>query len=362
MAHKATVTAGVVIGVAAGLLIGALGMAWLNPPVDTSAIDNATKSILVTAQVEEKPQRDLYSVGAQVTSETTEPVTPTAASDGVRQVVSGKVHAVGDILRFGDVVAEVSDRPIFAVPTWLPLYRDITENMEGSDVDALQQMLTDIGLYSGTIGGKAGPQTLNAIAQLYTRAGYPAPNPKGLAMGDTAVVPTDGLAVADAAPVGAQLSEDLPLVSVVTAPAVITARADMVQAQGFPVGTPVSVQIGSASPVDSTVIAVGEFVSGTTSQPAGYDVTIAIPDGVDSVAAAGEPVVVSERTDVPTGPAVPLTAIRRDADGASYILIPGSAGVPVRVIVDVVGQSAGYAIFDDNSELPVGAAVIVSGD
>ena len=361
MAHKATVTAGVVIGVVAGVLIGAVGMAWTHPPVDTSAIDNATASILVTAQAEEKPQRDLYTIRAQVTSETLAPVTPSAASDGVRQVMSGKVHAPGDILHFGDIVAEVSGRPIFAVPTWLPLYRDITESMEGSDVDALQQMLTDIGLYSGTIGGKAGPQTLNAIAQLYTRAGYPAPNPKGLAMGDTAVVPADGLTVADAAPVGAQLSEDLPLVSVVTAPAVITARADMIQAQGFPVGTSVSVQIGTASPVGSTVVAVGEFVSGTTSQPAGYDVTIAIPDGVDPVAAAGEPVVVSERTQVPNGPAVPLTAIRREADGASYVLIPGSAGVPAQIVVDVVGQSAGYAVIDDNPELPVGTAVIVSG-
>ena len=363
MAQKATVTAGVMIGIVAGVFIGAIGVAWLHPPVDTSAIDNANASVLATAQVEERPVRDLFSMQARVTSETVVPVMPTVTGDGVRQVVSGKVHAPGDILHFGDVVAEVSGRPIFAVPTWLPLYRDITENMEGSDVDALQQTLTDIGLYSGTIGGKAGAQMLNAIALLYTRAGYPAPNPRGLAMGDAAILPADGMALASAAPVGAQLSEDLPLVTVVTAPAVITARVDMIQARGFAVGTLVRVQIGSASPVGSTVVAVGEFQEGSTSQPAGYDVTVAIPDGADPVSAAQEPVIVSESAEVPTGPAVPLTAIRRDAGGASYVLIPGSAGAapPARVVVSVVGQSAGYAVIREDPSVPIDATVIVTG-
>jgi len=366
MSVKVKVTTGVLVGIVVGVLGGAMGITWLHPPVDTSAIDNATKSVMVTAEVEDKPVRDLFSVQAQVRPEIEEPVVLATAGEGARQIVSGKVHAVGSVLHFGDVVAEVSGRPVFAVPSWLPIYRDITENAEGSDVDALQQMLQDIGLYLGSVGGKAGPQTMAAITKLYTRAGYAAPDPKGLLMSDTAVLSADGLAVASAAPVGSELSEDTPMVTVVTAPAVILARVDMIQAQGFPVGTSVMVQIGSASPMVSEVTAVGDFQEGTVSQPAGYDITVTIPDGVDSLVVVQEPVIVSESGDLQTGPAVPLTAIRRDSAGSSYVLVPGPSDqtpmTPTRVAVSVTGQTAGWAVIQENPDLPVGATVIVSGD
>lgn len=365
MGVKAKVTGGVFAGLVVGVLAGAVGVAWLYPPVDTSPIDNATKAVAVTAQVEDRPVRDLFSMSAQVTSETVEPVMPTSGGEGARQVVSGKVHAIGDVLHYGDVVAEVSGRPIFAVPASLPLYRDIRDDSKGSDVAGLQQMLTDIGLYSGSVAGEIGPLTLQAIAKLYTRAGYLAPDPKGLAMGDTAAVPSDAVTVASAAEAGSVISEDNPLVTVVTAPAVITARADMIQIQGFPAGATVNVQIGSASPVPSTVTSVGDFQESTFSQPPGYDVTIAIPEGVDPVAIAQEPVIVSESGQVPTGPSVPLTAIRRDGSG-SFVLLPSDStstpGVPRTVAVTVVGQSSGYAVIQDNPDLPVGTTILVSGD
>jgi len=366
MGVKVKVAAGVFAGLLVGALAGSLAVAWLRPPADTSPIDNATKSLLVTASVERMPVRDRYSMSAQVTAPTLAGIFPTSPGAAGREVVSGKVHKVGDTIHYGDVVAEVSGRPVFAVPASLPLYRDISGDDTGSDVAGLQKMLAGAGLYKGAADGKPGAATLQAIAKLYTRAGYGAPDPVGLLVGDTAPVPADGLKVASAAPVGSEISPDSPLLTVVAAPAVITARADMLQAQGFPLGAEVSVQIGSATPVPSKVLSVGDFQDGSLGVSPGYDVTISLPDGVDAAAAAQEPVVVSESADIPTGSAVPLSAIRRDANGATYVDLPpaadGATDSPVRhVSVTVLSQSSGYAIIQENPDLPTGAAVVVSG-
>ena len=360
---KGKVAFWVVSGLLVGALAGAVAAGWLFPRVDTTPIDNATKSLLVTATVEDKPVREVYSLGAQVTAASVAAVMPTGASG--RMVVSGRAHATGDTIRFGDVVAEVSGRPVFAVPASLPVYRDLVAGDVGSDVAGLQRMLTDLGLYAGAVDGKLSTGTAQAISRLHTRAGYPAPNPVALLTGDVAALPADGLVVAEAAGVGQEITTERPLMSVVVAPAVITARVDMLQAQVFLVGTAVNVQVGSAAPAPSSVLSVGEFQEGSAGNPPGYDIKIGVPEGVDPESAAQQPVIVSEADEVPTGPAVPLAAVRRDAAASTYVELPrptsATPGPPQRVAVTVVGQSAGWAVIADNPDLPVGASVVVSG-
>ena len=366
MGVKAKVAGGVVVGLLLGGLAGAVALAWWFPPVDTSPIDNATKSLLVTAAVESQPIRELYSLSAQVSAEQVSAIMPTAGGSGGRLVVSGKVHAPGDVIHYGDVIAELSGRPVFAVPSALPLYRDISRDETGSDISGVQHLLADLGLYNGSVDGKATTATLTAIASLYTRAGYPAPNPAGLLMTDTAAIPADALVVAEAAPSGQEVTAEKPLMTVVTAPAVISARVDLLQAPAFTQGTTVEVKVGSADPVASTVAAVGAFDNAALGEPPGYDITVTLPEGVDPVAAAQSPVTVSESGQVDLAPAVPLSAIHRDATGATYVLLPvvpagATPGQPRQVSVSVTGQSAGWAIIGDNPDLPVGTQVIVSG-
>jgi len=376
------------LGLVGCFLLGAVGgavvMGWLHPIADTSPIDNATRSLLVTAEVERQPVRQVYSLNAQVSSPVVVDVVPSfvsaSGSDGnedggsvvQRQVVSGHVHQVGDLIGVGDLVAEVSGNPVFAVPSSLPLYRDIVLNSKGSDVAGVQQMLADIGLYSGQVTGEVGPATVKAIASFYKRGGYAAPEqPQYQAMfrlADMVAIPFDGVRVASVAGVGMEVDAEHPLMTVEVSPAVITARVDMVQAGAFPVGGVVGVRIGSATTFDATVTTVSQFRTPEVSQPAGYDITVSIPEGVDVSVAGNDPVVVTEKADVPMGVAVPLTAIRRDTTGGVYVRLAPQVGTEVtpsamaQVPVTVLSQAAGYAIIEDNPLVPPGARVVVSGD
>ena len=286
-------------------------------------------------------------------------------TDALREVVSGKVHTPGDVIKYGDVVSEVSGRPVFAVPTFLPLYRDLRMGDKGEDVKALQRMLRDIGLYKGEIDGVLGSGDIQAISYLYTRAGYKAPNPVVFLMAHSAPIPKDGVKVAHVAALGQEITQEHPLATVESTAAVITMRVDILQAQAFTVGTTVLVKVGSNAPVSSEVLSVGEFKEASQSAPPGYDVTVVIPGGVDPEIAEQSPVIVSESVEVEKGPAVPLIAIRRDSGGATYVMLPtpetGATPAPQRVDVTVVGQSAGYAVIEENPLLPVGAVVQVSG-
>jgi len=365
MNRRVAVVGGVVAALVVGAFGGAVGVAWFRPPVDTSPIDNATKSIQVTALVEERPVRDLYSLSAQVPPEATVAVMPLVAGPG-REVVSGEVHKPGDVIHYGDVVGEVSGRPVFAVSASLPLYRDLFQGDSGSDALGVQQLVSDLGLYTGPVDGGLGAMSVAGIAALYTRAGYDAPDPPGLLMVDVAAVPADALTVAGAAAIGEEISADHPLLRLVTSPAVITARVDMLQATAFTVGTTVNVQVGSAAPVTSTVTAVSGFQESTVGTPPGYDITVAMPAGVDPVTAQQQPVLVSETVTIPTGLAVPLAAIRYGSAGGAYVVLPpladGATPAPPRTVpVTVVSQSGGYAIIGPTPDLPAGTAVIIAG-
>jgi peptidoglycan hydrolase-like protein with peptidoglycan-binding domain len=391
-------------------------MSWLNPAPDTSAIDNATKSILVTGKVEERASRAQHSLAGNLVAPTTVGVNRTTApvpsvasltQDGgqaedtanpdgaatstggeatraevttetLRQVVSKQTLQVGDAIEYGALVAEVSGRPVFAVPSSLPLYRDLTVGLSGNDVLSLQQMLVESGVWSGVPDGDLGPSTLAGVTRLYESHGYTAPEVlpglKGLAAADTAPLPANRVEVAAICPVGLEPTDDLPLVTVVTSPATISARADILQAEAFSVGTPVSLTIGSNTPAASAVVSISEFTPAESSLPAGYDLTVALPDDIDSDAIAGLPITVIEVGEPPTAPAVPVAAIRYDDQHRTTVLVfTGAEGAgeatghqdgqptSVSVTVTVLGQVAGYAILQPGEDLSIGTEVVISG-
>ncbi|MDR2929367.1 MAG: peptidoglycan-binding protein [Propionibacteriaceae bacterium] len=271
----------------------------------------------------------------------------------MRVVVSGRVHAIGDTVSAGDLVAEVSGAPVFAVSEQLPLYRDLTEGVQGNDVVELQKMLSKAGLHSGAADGRLQDRTIGALARMYSRVGYELPEllpgTRGLPLAHTAKLPGDGLSVVSVAQIGEEVTTDRPVMTVPTSPSVVTARVDMVQVDAFTVGADVSVQVGSTEPELSRVLSVSAFREAEPSNPAGYDIAVALPEGVEASVAIDQPVIISETGDIPMGPGVPLSAIRRDASGKTYVLLPsvsigGTSSPPVSMGVIVTGQAAGYAI------------------
>lgn len=376
----------------AGTLIGVLVASWLYPAPDTAAIQNSSRTPVVTAQVQQRPVRTTASITAELQPPALAAVNPTvtivssaasvegaaggkdedsaaALPQAVLQVVSARIRSVGDRVSPGDLLAEVSGRPVYAFPLSAPLYRDLAVGSAGNDVRALQRMLSRAGFYRAAVDGRFRSTTLDALKRLFSRDGYRlaevAPGVKGLALAETARVPGERLRVAAACPAGRQPTAHRPLLRVETRPAVMKARVDLLQADGFREGASVQVQIGGGAPTPSKVLAVSEFKPADSSTPPGYDISVALPKGIDVKEAESRPILITEAAEVPQAPSVPLAAIRRDPGGSAYVLVASDTAEqplrPEQVEVTVIAEVAGYAVLADNAHLAVGTEVVVSG-
>lgn len=143
------------------------------------AIENSTAVPVVTAVVEERRLTvDAAVVVGTVSLGSTANVPPPGAADV--EVVTMTRKGLGEALRPGEALADVSGRPLVALALPFRLYRDLTPGMPGApgpDVAAVQQALADLGLYGGVIDGRYGQATAEAVAQLYAKASLAPPGP-----------------------------------------------------------------------------------------------------------------------------------------------------------------------------------------
>lgn len=88
--------------------------------------------------------------------------------------VAGRVTATvcspGAVIESGSVIAAIDGRPLVALATTPPLWRDLRAGDHGDDVRALQKELARLG-YPTTADGKVGERTLDAVAALFEHAG-----------------------------------------------------------------------------------------------------------------------------------------------------------------------------------------------
>ncbi|WP_025272631.1 peptidoglycan-binding protein [Haloglycomyces albus] len=87
-------------------------------------------------------------------------------------VITGPPPEVGDTLEEGDIVAEVSGRPILLIEGAVPTYRSLEPGMDGDDVAQLEAALEALGHSPGTIDGHYDTGTESAVAELYEHLGY----------------------------------------------------------------------------------------------------------------------------------------------------------------------------------------------
>jgi peptidoglycan hydrolase-like protein with peptidoglycan-binding domain len=82
----------------------------------------------------------------------------------------------GETVRPGQVIVEVSGRPLFALLGAVPAYRSLGPGDTGADVTQLQQGLASLGYPAGfDPAGTFGPGTAAAVTAFYTALGYPVP-------------------------------------------------------------------------------------------------------------------------------------------------------------------------------------------
>lgn len=103
---------------------------------------------------------------------------PLPAVEG-RPIVSATPVQVGETLTPGQVLVELSGRPVIVLEGPVPAYRDLRPGDKGPDVTQLQRALTALG-HRVTIDGVFGEGTKSAVRALYAKVGYPVPATTGI--------------------------------------------------------------------------------------------------------------------------------------------------------------------------------------
>lgn len=340
-----------------------------------SALDAVDDHLEVTYVVEERVVAAGLELPGRVVSGSVQPLAvlgpgASAESGGSapgRVVVTRRTLEGGQAVVPGTLLGEVSGRPLIAVPTDVPLYRNLTDGATGADVSALQGALSQMGL-DVSVTGEVGSRTLAAVAELYARLGIEPLDTSTIIWSEFFPV-TQGATVVSASPVGTVLSEETPLAAVKVSPDVVLARANVLESDQLAAGS--VVQLRSASAVtESTIISVGEFSTSETDSTAGRDITVGIP--ADFAVTESEPVTISLTQAALPGPAVPVIALRQDSKGTYVELADGrtdsdagdgsdsSTASREKVYVVVSAQADGWAAIEPNEELAIGSRIFVS--
>jgi peptidoglycan hydrolase-like protein with peptidoglycan-binding domain len=190
---------------ATAIATGALWLVAWQPVPAAVTVDEPQKY-----PIEEAPFIDSHPVELSVQP---------ATSREILAPVSGTVTAarctVGATLASGDVVAEVDQRPILAVVTAAPLFRDLAGGETGADVVAVQLMLRQAG-FDVPGSGQFDWATRDAVSAFLRAHGVEQGDGVWGALRRTSYVwAPEGAAVVDGCPlhIGDRVSEGTPLIT-----------------------------------------------------------------------------------------------------------------------------------------------------
>ncbi len=96
----------------------------------------------------------------------------TALGDGSSRVVTGRVPVIDTEVNEGDVIIEVSGRPVFVLGGDLPTFREFKPGLSGDDVLQLETSLARLGFLTVEPDRLYGEATEAAITAMYDAAGY----------------------------------------------------------------------------------------------------------------------------------------------------------------------------------------------
>ncbi|RSM64674.1 Tat pathway signal protein [Actinoplanes sp. ATCC 53533] len=164
-------------------VIGWLVGTHVRSPADAAAAHRAPPASLVTVAVTERELTATVNAQGTVAYGAPQPIALTgsvatgdAAATGAPLVT--KAPSANKTLREGDVLLEVSGRPVFVLTGKVPMYRTLTRGSSGDDVDQLRSALRRLRPGSGLAAtGVINDSVLDAVRAWYTARGYQAQGP-----------------------------------------------------------------------------------------------------------------------------------------------------------------------------------------
>ncbi len=169
----------VAAGAAAASVGGLAASTLVRSPAQLAAQQGPPKASVLTAPVESQVLTDTIVLRGTVVAAGSVAVTPNAAQGATTLVVTGLRLKPGASVQPGDVLVEVSGRPVIALPGATPAYRALKPGDTGKDVAELQAALASLGYRDTDTSGTFGPGTKDTVAALYAHLGYDAPTTGG---------------------------------------------------------------------------------------------------------------------------------------------------------------------------------------
>lgn len=160
------------VALVGGLVLGR----FVISPFDAAAGEGAPEPGLVTVPVEYGTLSNTITMRGDVGYVDATDVSISAASFDGPAVITGEPPEVGSELDVASVALVVTGRPVIVLPGELPAYRALSYGATGPDVLQLKQALVAAGIDVGDVSKDVyDSATARAVGELYTRAGYSAP-------------------------------------------------------------------------------------------------------------------------------------------------------------------------------------------
>ncbi|WP_445269352.1 peptidoglycan-binding protein [Streptomyces sp. DSM 41634] len=178
LARGRRVVLGVVGGAALMAIGGLLATTLVKSPAQVAAETGPPAQGALTAEVERRVLAQTLVMRGSVVADQSVEVSPQGVRSGDGSgsgaaVVTKLPPKAGDPVTAGQLIAEVSGRPVFTLHGTQPMYRDLKPGATGDDVAQVQQALRELGHGTGSDPkGVFGAGTKAALAARYRAIGY----------------------------------------------------------------------------------------------------------------------------------------------------------------------------------------------
>lgn len=308
------------------------GVGWwagreaLNPPSDPLVAARA-----VTVVAEHGEIGNSLELGGTATWE---------AVGTVRAAIDGTVTAVGDTsqpLEVGDQILQIDLRPVVVAEGRVPAFRTLEVGLHGADVRQLQQFLATEGWYDGTIDGDFDDATAAAVAAWRVDMGLPRGSevPAGMIV----FVPELPVAVRLSVQIGDLVGPGVTIAETLAAAPTFRAIVTEDQRAMIPEGTAISLRRGDhglEGKAGSTEVVEGIpylVIEGTDGGPVCPSPCGSVPHEGTSRWDVQAVLVPPER-----GVLLPLAAVRRNANGETYVVTEDGGTTQVETGASSAGQ------------------------
>jgi peptidoglycan hydrolase-like protein with peptidoglycan-binding domain len=259
----------VIVVVGSVVLTGAAVAAasLIKSPAQAAADTRPPPASVLTVAVQEKVLAETVVIRGEVAAAQQIAVSGEGAGgkDVGRSIVTEMAVQAGRSVGMGQVLLEVSGRPVFVLKGAVPAYRDLRYGSTGEDVAQLQEALAELGHASGgDPAGTFGAGTERAVRLFYEARGFdpvtemtdPAPTPSAPKEGASQADPAAGTASSPRAD-----AEPAPVVAAPPVPRPVVPMAEITYIRAEPAFVEqVLAQVGDEASGDLVSIAAGDLV------------------------------------------------------------------------------------------------------